>query len=102
MSGLACQSLVDDILTGAIPDGCAKRRVMRQSIEIILSLVADGHCVNPLAKQFGECVANAIIASRVINILRDRGEQSESMIGLAKQNDARVGSESMICALNLD
>jgi hypothetical protein len=41
-------------------------------------------------------------AARVIDILRDRREQSESMIRFAKQNDAGVGRESMIGGLNLD
>lgn len=75
---------------------------MRQSIEIVLRLVTEGHRVDTFPEQFSNRVANAIIPPGVIDVLSDVGDQSESMVSFAKQHDTGVGSESMVSGLHFD
>src|SRR6056297_1076915 len=102
LSGLACQSLVGDLVSPAVPNGSPKGRIMGKPVDIILSGTTDSHGKNTFTNQFVDAVSNAVGSSGVADVLGDCVEQAEPMLGVAKQDDSGVRRDSMICRLNLD
>jgi len=99
---LTCEALVNDAIAGSIPHGDTKRRIMGQSIDIVLSGTSDAHCENTFPDQFADLVSNPIGPTGIMNVLGNRIEQPESMLDLAKQDHTGIGRDSMIGRLNLD
>jgi hypothetical protein len=102
MGWLTCQALVNDAITGSIPHGGTKRRIVGQSIDIVLSGTSDGHCKNTFPDQFVDLISNPIGPTGIVHALGNRIEQPKSMFGFAKQDHAGIGSDSMIGRLDLD
>ena len=95
-------SLRDDLVARSIPDRDAKRGVVGEAIKVILCGVAECHGEDSLTNEFVDAVANASGVAWVEDVLCDRVNQAEAMLGIAKQNDARIGRESLIGGLNFD
>jgi len=102
LSGLACQSFIGDGIACAIPDSGAKRRVMGESVNIVLSRAAHGHGKDAFTNQFVDQVAYAVGTPWVADVLGDLIEQTKPMLGLAEQDDSGMGGDSMIGRLNFD
>jgi len=65
----------------------------------ILSGVIECHGEDLFANEFVAWITNASLDSRVEDIRSDRVDQSESMIGLAKQDDVSAGRGSLVRTL---
>jgi len=102
LSGLACQSLVGDRISGAVPDRGAEGRIVGEPVDIALSQTTHSHGKDTFTNQFINAVTDPIGVPGVTSVPGDRIEQAESMFDIAKQNDSGMGGDSMIGRLNLE
>jgi len=75
---------------------------VRQAVEIVLVLAAQGEGVNPFPQQLGRRVANLFGMARIVDFFPQRFDQPELMIDFPQQQRAGMGSDSQRRRLNFD
>ena len=99
---LAGESLLDNLVSPSVPDGNLESGVVSKSVGVILGRVPLGHAVEPFTHQFTQCVANLVWISRVVEFVRERLDEAESMIRFSQQEHPTIRSDAFVLRLYLD
>ena len=93
---LAGQALLEDAIARPIPGGQPQRWIVRQPIQVVGRGVSQNLGEDPLSQELDQLVADLLGIARIGELSCEALGQTETMIRLPDQNDARVGSQSLI------
>jgi hypothetical protein len=99
---LAGEALVENALSGAVPDGQLEPRIIGQQVVVVLVDVAEGQGVEVLAEQFDLLVSRARRVAGVGEPGGQVGGEAEAVIDLAEQEGPGVVGDSGIGLPELD
>jgi hypothetical protein len=99
---LTGQPFVERLFAAAIPDGQLHRRIVRQTVGVVLRGVAQRQSVQAFAQQLDQFVANQLLPPRVEQPRGQMFGDAQPMIGLAQQQRAAVGSDPLVGSVHLD
>jgi hypothetical protein len=75
---------------------------VRQTVGVVLRRVTEAQGVDSRAEQFDELIADAIVSTGIVQPLGERLRDSQPMVGLPQQQEARVGGDPIIARNHLD
>ncbi len=102
LRGLAGHSLVERLLAGTVPGGQLHRRVVSQAIGVVLSTVAEGQGIHPLAHQLDQLIPNQVLPAWIMQPSGQPFGDAQPMIGLAQQKQAAIRRDPIIAGPHLD
>jgi hypothetical protein len=102
LRGLARQPLRQHLLARTIPGRHPHRRIMGQPVEIVLGPIAQRQAIDPLPQQLRDPIADQVLVPWVGQLLCQRVNQPQTMIGFPQQDGSAVRGETIVTSLDLD
>ena len=77
-------------------------RIVGETVEVVLVFAPQCEAIDPFSQQLGGRVTDLFGMARIMDLFGQRFNESQSMIGLPKQDSSGMRSDSLLGCLNLD